>query len=427
MCCNFDNYSLKEKEISNDLFINMIKNSKISAGVMINISGGEPFLKDGVGDLILELNELGISCCITTNGTFPDKIEYVLKSIKNKNIISFAISIDGIAEIHNRIRGRDCFDKALSSLFMMKKYGVLFQVNTVIQRDNIDYLAYMQKFWADLSINQILIPKLNCGPSKFDYSKTDCEVMYPYLRVPFYRKYIASEGRFMIRECNAGEKNCAIDPYGNVYACCSGYQIMNIPENLWMGNIVNDNLDDIIVSDQAKEAIRKGVKNCKGCYSGCEVNRECNMFDLDCSLDANDLLNVSKYIQNTTYLDEISIDNKSWHALEYSEIGSFRWMAEKKSRYYIKSIDSEKTLYMKIMNVLEENFLTIHINDKRVFSANINLGTNEINIPLDGFEIQNGYVYIVELEVSKIFKPSSISNSDDHRTLGMALYHSKLI
>ncbi|MCD6283649.1 radical SAM protein, partial [bacterium] len=95
----------------------------------VNISGGEPFLKENLEEIIEAINK---TCnfpkiIISTNGLLPEIItEKTRKILKlQKNNIGIAVSIDGIGENHNRIRGIDnAFDKAIETLVSLKKLKV---------------------------------------------------------------------------------------------------------------------------------------------------------------------------------------------------------------------------------------------------------------------------------------------------------------
>ena len=424
MCSN-NRTSDKNKEISYDVFINAVKNFKNISNLQIGISGGEPFLKDDIFELIKALTELGVHCGITTNGTCLDKIEYLLKKIKNKDKLNFAVSIDGIGEVYHKIRGVNCFAQALSCLYMLKKYNVNFQVNTVIQKENMSHLHYMQEYWKCLGIHQAMIPKLCGGAIKFDYGEEDCQVIFPYLNNPIDKKYIASYGKFNIRQCHAAEgKACTIDPYGNVYACYIGS--LKNPEKFMMGNIIDNSLDNILCS--ASEVVKTNVHTCEGCYAGCEISREAIFYNIDYSLDINDLANMSQYIHNISYLDKNTIDESSWHGMEYTKEGSFRWMSRKNSRIFLKALSNEKEIHLKIMNALPENNLDVYINNTHVYSTKLPGGNSELSIPFV-FYGGGGYnsICIIELRVDKIFKPSEIFQSTDSRELGIALFYAKLL
>lgn len=121
------------------------------------LSGGEPFLREELPDIIRlfhENNEI-TSVTIPTNGTLPEAIfdatERIL-AIASRLKVSVFVSLDGSAGMHNAIRGRsDSFERACAG---MKALGLLkrrhrnlsVHINSVISGRNIDELRGLMDF-----------------------------------------------------------------------------------------------------------------------------------------------------------------------------------------------------------------------------------------------------------------------------------------
>jgi radical SAM protein with 4Fe4S-binding SPASM domain len=89
----------------------------------INITGGEPFLRDDIFDLILKIKETGVfSFSILTNGYIPscEKLNK-LKTLKPKFV---QISLEGKRKTNDLIRGDGSYDKILQSLKVYHKLGI---------------------------------------------------------------------------------------------------------------------------------------------------------------------------------------------------------------------------------------------------------------------------------------------------------------
>jgi radical SAM protein with 4Fe4S-binding SPASM domain len=81
---------------------------------LIHLSGGEPFIREDMIDIIEYISRNGMSMSINTNGTLlsEDKLERISK-IGN---LTINFSIDGPKEVHDKIRGHGVFDKATSTI-----------------------------------------------------------------------------------------------------------------------------------------------------------------------------------------------------------------------------------------------------------------------------------------------------------------------
>lgn len=111
------------------------------AGVCeIGLTGGEPFYHPEIYTIITMIVERGFTLQTTTNGTLINQ-EFIDTFQKyGKKCFRLSLSFDGIPELHDSIRGRGSFEKAMSSARLLKKNGIEFAFNTVINARNIKSL-----------------------------------------------------------------------------------------------------------------------------------------------------------------------------------------------------------------------------------------------------------------------------------------------
>lgn len=117
----------KTKEISKEAIIK-IANS-LSKAARISLTGGEPFLRKDLGEIIDQLMNLALveAIAVTSNGSLPEKIDTICRKVTNthKKPFHIQISLDGLENTHNLIRNiKDGFSKAIetiSRLNMIKK------------------------------------------------------------------------------------------------------------------------------------------------------------------------------------------------------------------------------------------------------------------------------------------------------------------
>ncbi|MEC9488039.1 MAG: radical SAM protein [Halanaerobium sp.] len=99
------------------------------------VSGGEPLVrKDELLQLARQHNDMAFH--VFTNGTLVDE-EFAEKVVEAGNI-SFAISVDGFAEAHDRRRGAGTFARVMEGMDIMREKGVAFGFSTTYHRYNTE-------------------------------------------------------------------------------------------------------------------------------------------------------------------------------------------------------------------------------------------------------------------------------------------------
>ncbi|MBU0762500.1 MAG: radical SAM protein [Candidatus Altiarchaeota archaeon] len=99
-----------------------------------DFSGGEPLIREDIGELVDKAYELDFSCVLVTNGTLLKERLADVKKIKKIGAIN--ISLDGPKEIHDIIRGKGSFDRALEGIKYAKSKGYKVHLSSVISREN---------------------------------------------------------------------------------------------------------------------------------------------------------------------------------------------------------------------------------------------------------------------------------------------------
>jgi len=140
------------------LDLNLLNNiKKTGAKIRIKISGGEPLiLKDKLFDILKVINEFSEKIFIETNGTLVNS-SFIEKLVPFHGKIEFSVSIDGLEETHDKIRGKiGAFRSAIQGLKLLNKYGMLNETITVIQDENIRELDRLVKYlYNDLNVTKI--------------------------------------------------------------------------------------------------------------------------------------------------------------------------------------------------------------------------------------------------------------------------------
>ena len=103
-------------------------------------SGGEPLLRDDIGELVDFALGLGVSLEMNSNGALLHKHLDTLRKLELTKV-----SIDGPKEIHDGVRHATLHDRIMDNLELSKAAGVRFSFATTLMRENatIDVVDHM--------------------------------------------------------------------------------------------------------------------------------------------------------------------------------------------------------------------------------------------------------------------------------------------
>jgi MoaA/NifB/PqqE/SkfB family radical SAM enzyme len=270
MCHTWEHPSKKEDEVcAGDL-------STLPKMIRLNITGGEPFLKEDLSDILDIVKTRAKRVVISTNGFLTKKTLEVMKKHRD---VGIRISFDGIGETHNRIRGiKKAHPLALETLKGLKALGIkdlgiavtisdlnaqdlvpLYRLaceNKVELATAILHNAYYfhkedntihDKSRVEAGINNLLRAYLGSSNPK------------DWFRAYFTRGIIDHmHGRERSLKCTMATDSFFIDPFGDVRPC----NVMNHP----FGNIRKRSFQEIWTGPEAEDA-RKKVDACsRNCW-----------------------------------------------------------------------------------------------------------------------------------------------------------------
>jgi len=232
----------------------------------VTISGGEPFLRKDLPEIIFALDKFCRPKIINipTNGILTQRIFYMVKQIckalPNTEII-INLSIDGIDEEHDRIRNvKGNYQKVISTYKQLRKLkykNLSIGIHTVISRYNLHSFpaiaSTMLQLDPDSYITEIAEERVelaNLGkditPNALEYraaidfllhriKNTEFRGMSRItqtFRIEYYNlvKKILRDRKQVI-PCFAGIASCQIAPDGEVWFCCiKGKSVGNLRE-----------------------------------------------------------------------------------------------------------------------------------------------------------------------------------------------------
>ena len=116
MCSRYQAPSRAEEEIS----VETIR--KLPSMYFTNITGGEPFLREDLKDIVRELYKKSDRIVISTNGFFTDRILDLCREFPD---VGIRISIEGLEKTNNEIRGlEDGFNRGYTTLKKLRHMGM---------------------------------------------------------------------------------------------------------------------------------------------------------------------------------------------------------------------------------------------------------------------------------------------------------------
>ncbi|TDH18452.1 radical SAM protein [Segetibacter sp. 3557_3] len=117
----------------------------------IGIIGGEAFLRKDWLQIVQKITLEGIDCSMQTGGF--NFTENQIVQAKNAGIKNIGVSLDGLEEIHNFIRGKPTsYAHAVNCLNILKKHNIPSSVNTTITSINKHQLERLLDILIDLGV-----------------------------------------------------------------------------------------------------------------------------------------------------------------------------------------------------------------------------------------------------------------------------------
>lgn len=112
-----------------------------------------------------------------------------ISDAKKAGIRNIGVSIDGLPDTHNKIRGRrDSFEHVIHCLQLLKKYNIPSSVNTVITKLNQNELSELLDVLIENGVRNWQIQLAVAMGNAVDHSEE--LILQPYELIDFYEKLI---------------------------------------------------------------------------------------------------------------------------------------------------------------------------------------------------------------------------------------------
>lgn len=129
--------------------------------VNLTITGGEPFLRKDIFEILEKIKSKNIVLYIQTNATLiNEKMAERLSKILNNNLDCIQVSLDGACEeYYSKIRGKGWFNRSINGIKNLRKYSIPVTVNTTILSTNLDNLLDIYKLCTTLDIQKFSLTR----------------------------------------------------------------------------------------------------------------------------------------------------------------------------------------------------------------------------------------------------------------------------
>ncbi len=254
---------------------------------MLCITGGEPLLYGDFFSVMEHAADQGFLWGMTTNATLIDAS--CAKRLKKSGMRTVSVSIDGLPETHDRLRGTSGgYERAMKGLQCLIAEGFdHVQVTTVINHENISELDSLFEIMNGLDIDSWRVINLEPIGRALDYpermlTSEDYVRIFDFIREKRAQQYpvcygcahyLGPEYERDVRDwyfmCTAGRTTASIMSDGSVGACLD----IERNEKTVQGNIHDKPFTKVWKEDFG--IFRQSLSNlCEGC-SGCAHEEFC--------------------------------------------------------------------------------------------------------------------------------------------------------
>lgn len=280
-------------ELSTEECLDLVRQLARMGTREVSLIGGELYLRRDWLDIIREIRKQGMGCALQSGGLHLT--EERIKAAVDAGLQAAGISVDGLADVHDRLRGvKGSFDAAVKALATLKKYDLTVSVNTQITSLVITQLRELMELFTSLGVRnwqvQLTVamgraadhPELLLQPYEllelmpilaelYEEALDKGMLMQPGNNIGYFGPYESlwrGSGAEQVywTGCNAGQNTLGIEADGTIKGCPS------LPTSPYAGGNIRDrSLQDIWrKSDELSFTRVRTVDDlwgfCRSCY-----------------------------------------------------------------------------------------------------------------------------------------------------------------
>jgi MoaA/NifB/PqqE/SkfB family radical SAM enzyme len=253
----------------------------------INISGGEPFLRDDLPEIVRVLRDHldRPRVVFSTNGVLTEKIVGQVSEMARLGAVAVRVSVDGLGEVHDRIRNhKGCFDKAIATIRGLREAGVHdLGLACTGSKDNPGALGDVKRLAESLGVDyvssvvhssEVYFGDQNDMVPRDDRTRGDLlQIATKQLRSrrpkDWFRAYYTDgmidyiDGKRRREPCTALTDHIHVDHHGVVYPC----NVLNRP----LGDLTKTSWEELEANPETRRVL-EAVHGCRiQCWMSCTV------------------------------------------------------------------------------------------------------------------------------------------------------------
>ncbi len=278
--CSYCIFSSEAKKYEDELTIDEVKRAikelKENNFTYIKFTGGEPFTREDMTEILKYANKLGFDMDISTNASLIT--DEIAKELKNINFPMVHVSLDGNDKTsHEYVRGENTFERTLRGIRYLTNNQIYTRIGTVIYKQNEDKLEEIVKLAIELKANEIIFSFMEAvgrldgdetiiSKRTIDSVKEELEKLATKYKEQIQVKYSFTENRLTEIEeyCPAINKFLYINNLGQVSPCT--WVVSNYPEYKSKLTLKNSTFTEIIKSEPIQRYLKYIEENqIKGC------------------------------------------------------------------------------------------------------------------------------------------------------------------
>lgn len=253
----------------------------------VGVTGGEPFLRKDIHEIVRVIYEAvgRPRIIINTNGYLTDRIAETFRKLRGmKPSVGVGISLDGIGDMHDTIRGTPgAYRKVLRTIEALKSNGVkdirisytatpknveqLFDVYELCRALRVQFsatLAHNSEHYFHTTANRdIDADLLRQAYEMVNQRELSTWSVKRWSRAYYNHGVVAfNETQRRLVKCDAARDFFFLSPRGDIYPC------IIVPKVI--GNILARPFEEVWASEQAAH-IRSEIEGCQACWMMCSA------------------------------------------------------------------------------------------------------------------------------------------------------------
>jgi MoaA/NifB/PqqE/SkfB family radical SAM enzyme len=227
-------------ELTTKEIILMIDKLSRLGTIKVNLTGGEPLIRDDIGEILTHFKKRNISVSLSTNGSlFLDKIKYL------QHIDSLVLSFDGPELVHDAQREEGSYKCVIEVIKRSRSEGIRTNLYTVLTSNSVRNIDFILEF-----SNRFKIPVLFTPIQQFPSQEKKIDYLFPLVndyKLAINKLIIAKKNGLLVAnslsglkhiynwpdpikiKCIAGKIFYRIESNGSIYAC---YNLINKMKSL---------------------------------------------------------------------------------------------------------------------------------------------------------------------------------------------------